>query len=853
MEPFRVFSQKGWRRTGAINVILAYVCAVILSVALSISVSRPGASLSRPTIIFQGSCTSSTSLNLALHLLVNILSGTVLASSSFFMQVLSSPSREEIDSAHSWLRSLDIGIPSVKNLHHVARFKSISWFVFLLSSVPIHLFFNSAIFSTSYMGSQWRLSLATEAFTKGAAFFPPGASLTPAGSAGPGYHWNKTYHYYEEPESPNKTVPKYSETGWLINGYSDYTYNVDDHPEYSLQGYGEPVPLNHYSDTMSIVRQNISSTAKEAGSWTFLDAQKCQTEYLSCNPRTRYGDVVVIIEDDGSVGWPRSRVFNFDPSTDLAATWDKIVPPDNVNSLWFSAQCATSREPLTRESIICTNTCLGALGRELSMFYLEDEIPAQESWSVAFFPDLRPGNTSLFGKGVTYNGTLDALQISHCLAKPAASNCQIGVSNALLLTVIVCVLLKAIQGTIVIWKLPYQSLVTPGDAIQSFILQPDLYTQGLGSLDIVDSQQLEFGLRRRWTPGEISDLTTVVKPRQWTRKERRIFSVIYHTAWSRTYTILFAGLSLLLAGLVYSSLASHNNYATSLDHSNGILQIDLEVLDLSYISTLLLANAPQLIFSVCYFSYNALITRIQVEKEWNSLGQSYKPLRVSYPSGEQVSTYRLQLPYFYSIPLISISITFHWLVSNAIFLFIVDGGYFLLDLGSLTSLQTFFQVSNASFIAVGYSPGFILVVFILTLVLIILLPILLSFQWLKGDMVAGGSNSLVISAACHMTDLDYSQRNIPSPEEPDLELVEHALYATSQNRGPSNAINKAETESNTHTDLNLAQRKLRWGAMSLPSQLGELALIDGGKDALHLGFGGEEHNVSTPKEGEYYV
>lgn len=96
--------------------------------------------------------------------------------------------------------------------------------------------------------------------------------------------------------------------------------------------------------------------------------------------------------------------------------------------------------------------------------------------------------------------------------------------------------------------------------------------------------------------------------------------------------------------------------------------------DLGYIGALLFANTPQLLLSFCYFSYNALITRFSVEKEWNSFSLSYRPLRVSYPTGQQVSSYRLQLPYQHSIPLIGISIVSHWLLSNAIYLFVIEGG-----------------------------------------------------------------------------------------------------------------------------------------------------------------------------------
>lgn len=85
---------------------------------------------------------------------------------------------------------------------------------------------------------------------------------------------------------------------------------------------------------------------------------------------------------------------------------------------------------------------------------------------------------------------------------------------------------------------------------------------------------------------------------------------------------------------------------------------------------------PQLLLSLSYFVYNSLFTRLCTEKEWCSYGIDYHSLRVTRPEGQQRSTYRLQLPYLYSIPLIVVSIVLHWLVSNALYVFVLEGGEF---------------------------------------------------------------------------------------------------------------------------------------------------------------------------------
>ncbi|KAI3320958.1 hypothetical protein HD806DRAFT_546783 [Xylariaceae sp. AK1471] len=806
MNSSRVFSQKGWRRAGAINVGVAYTCTLVLLLCLLISVSQ-NESLILPTIIFEGPCTTSSAVSLFLHLLLNIVSGAILASSNFFMQVLSAPSREEINRAHAWLRSLDIGIPSIKNLWHMSWFKLISWFIFFLSSVPIHLFFNSAIFQTKYLGSEWHLTIATEAFTEGAAFFPPGASLLPAGFS-------------------------------LSNDIYIWPF------------YGYPVSLMEYWDASSIARQNLASVAREAHGWAVLNTADCQTQYISCTPRTTYRDVVVIVETgaSNSAGWTRSEVFDFEPSSNLSSYWDSHVPPESINSLWFSAQCNTQRLlSNSGRDDKCKNTCLGALGGATPYYFNPKFVPPpQEPWLLSFFEDLRANNKSTLYQNHGFNDEFDNLRVRYCLAKPNQPTCKVGISNALLLVVVGCIFIKALQATIVVWKLPTASLVTPGDAIESFISDPDSRTQGLCTLDITDSERLEYGVRKRRTPSMNVPLPHMIYPRKWGKKQRRLASAITSSAWVRTYAILAPGLILLAAGLGESSAITQNNFSYSLDHTDVILAATFT---LNYFGALLLVNTPQLIFSLCYFSYNSLVTRLHVEREWNSFGSDFQPLRVSYPAGEQVSSYRLQLPYTYSIPMIAISISLHWLVSNAVFLLIIEGGFVQSDAQNAAELSAIFRVSDGSFIALGYSPFFFLVLFVTSFIFIICSPVLIGLQKLKYKMVTGGCNSLVISAACYLSDLATDQQTTHeqrscSPQQPPLDLTDNTTTLL-------DTRTKAIDE--TGQSLEMAQRKLRWGGMVLPRSLAECITTEDGEEVFHLGFGGVEDYIWEPNDNHYYA
>ncbi|KAH8589005.1 hypothetical protein B0O99DRAFT_582222, partial [Bisporella sp. PMI_857] len=100
-----------------------------------------------------GECNSIKKYNTGYHLAINILSTLLLGSSNYIMQCLSAPTRAEIDKAHMKGIWLDIGIPSLKNLKLIGQKRLILWIFLGVSSWPLHLFYNSAVFATLHAHS----------------------------------------------------------------------------------------------------------------------------------------------------------------------------------------------------------------------------------------------------------------------------------------------------------------------------------------------------------------------------------------------------------------------------------------------------------------------------------------------------------------------------------------------------------------------------------------------------------------------------------------------------------------------------------------------------------------------------
>jgi hypothetical protein len=161
-------------------------------------------------------------------------------------------------------------------------------------------------------------------------------------------------------------------------------------------------------------------------------------------------------------------------------------------------------------------------------------------------------------------------------------------------------------------------------------------------------------------------------------------------------------------------------------------------------------------------------------REYLGYARHRKPLRVSRPEGEQRSTYRLQLPYRYSAPLMATMAALHWLVARSIFL--VEINVFDYDGNPIAE-----KVS-----ACGYSAmAIVLSLFVSGAIILALLAN--GVRKLEPGMPLASSCSLAITAACHTPPGDEDAALLPLnygvviAEEPDNESnCEHACFSSKE-------------------------------------------------------------------------
>ncbi|WJG35913.1 uncharacterized protein FOBCDRAFT_140710 [Fusarium oxysporum Fo47] len=92
-------------------------------------------------IIYKGSCSTSRTLSVVIHLIINIFGSILLGASNYGMQCLSAPTRADVNKAHAKQGWLDIGILSFRNLRRVSRKKAVLWWLFnsvVFSSLTTH-------------------------------------------------------------------------------------------------------------------------------------------------------------------------------------------------------------------------------------------------------------------------------------------------------------------------------------------------------------------------------------------------------------------------------------------------------------------------------------------------------------------------------------------------------------------------------------------------------------------------------------------------------------------------------------------------------------------------------------------
>jgi hypothetical protein len=630
---------KGWRFGILCGAILAFfVFGVNLSFTIYGGITSETEDATRK-LLYSGNCEEVTKMSIGIHLLINLLSTLLLSASNYGMQCLSAPTRPEVDAAHAKKIWLDIGVLSVKNLSKISGKRRFLWVMLGLSSFPLHLFYNSAVYSSVY-AYDFDIFQTTEAVLK----------------------------------NPDPTV-FVNQTSSSYRGY-DRTENV--------------TAMYMYA---SFQENNL----------TRLENQDCIDAYSSSLFQTSRGNLI-------------------------------LVAADNTTQ---TVSLGLSNSDMDSVSSSCTPDPFGWMcGRTGTQLCDPDEATCtRKSVNVA---DWNP-----FGG-----------QIQYCLSEQVPQKCEIQFVPWLAYSVVCFNLIKASILLYTFFLIKENPLMTIGDAASSFLRYKDETTSGLC---LMSKQDIDWWAKN--LVGYNSKLIArplKVQPQKWSSvasRRRWIFMALMYVA------IMAICLGLFFFGLYASGFGPHTLLRLGIGAVDPRTFIQWSIPSSgtkALFSNVFIANAPQPILSMIYYTYNGLLTCFLLGLEWNSFARNRKGLRVtSSPRGYQRSSYTLQLPKKWAFPLMGLSALLHWLVSQSIFIVSIqfDENYSPVSRVNMVQNIAYNSASadgSVEYLTCAYSPSAILCTIILGVLMLVFVVGIGQVRYKSPEMPVVGSCSAAISAACHL-------------------------------------------------------------------------------------------------------
>lgn len=345
--------------------------------------------------IQRGNCDQTKKLSLWLHFAINVLSTALLGASNYCMQCLSSPTRQDIDKAHAQNIWLDIGIPSVRNLRRIEWKKIILWWLLGISSLPLHLMYNSAVFDT-LSTHQYNAYVVTKDFLSGAP-----------------------YNISIEGEAPADAKTRLDKLRDSISPNSDNPLERLD-PKNCILTYGGLYPKN--KDVLL-----VSNTINATNSFLLGQKNSWGSTWLFCGFRQEFYQLTCNVKDAAN------HAEDWSVSSDLS-----------VHSYWHV----------------------------VSPYVVSN---------------------------------LQKYPIDYCLSQTTAEKCALQFSLPIMLIVIICNLIKITCMILIMLMKGPQPLVTVGDAIASFLVEPDPATKNKCLADKYffrrndwQARKMTWKFERRW-------------------------------------------------------------------------------------------------------------------------------------------------------------------------------------------------------------------------------------------------------------------------------------------------------------------------------------------------------------------
>ncbi|KAJ5929587.1 hypothetical protein N7454_006537 [Penicillium verhagenii] len=273
-----------------------------------------------------------------------------------------------------------------------------------------------------------------------------------------------------------------------------------------------------------------------------------------------------------------------------------------------------------------------------------------------------------------FNGnTSESYHIQSCMAEKAGQYCKLWYSFPLFIVVIGFNLVKTAVLTYMWLGISDAPILTIGDAIASFLGHPDPESQ---NQCLLTSREVKS--RSRYMKS-IPTRKPLYQTKVFSNTRYRWSKAISTREWILLDLLWVIAIGTCISLLAYGviMIAKNDSEANSWTQPLGTADVNTLIYDTTWPASLVLnamiANSPQVIFSLLYFTCNGQLTAMTLAAEWSSFAKERKGLRVSNnPKQSQRSKYLLSIPFRYAAPLMATSALLHWLISQSLFVIGVE-------------------------------------------------------------------------------------------------------------------------------------------------------------------------------------
>ncbi|KAL3451747.1 hypothetical protein BJX65DRAFT_304331 [Aspergillus insuetus] len=669
------------------GVLLLNLVLLIIAVVRARSNEAGAEVLPTFKVIYDGDCAVSKGWDIALHLLINILSTAILGASNYTMQTLVAPTREEVNVAHKKGRWLDIGTPSTRNLFSVKGYRAFLWVVLLVTATPFHLLYNSVVFG----------AFATNVYP---VIIAP-SNLDPQQIQNYGTAGLKTC-FEDETGISWDLFAAHLATGRYTRLDATECFNLEN----TLRPHG----------IRAVVRFSDDLSVDDGGDLAFLSLGSNLGYWSYDGPEL---GLVRDAERFSETTW----AFTL-PSTDSAVVYDAYnytLPDCTSSGVSDSSTACNDANQLATWLLTVEPQTLNNVTT-----YIKTELVTP------IIPHIRDISCYSYASSSDYT-------TNDCLVIETQDRCKLMYNLPLSLSIIATAAIKVVAmflASRVDRAAHTPPLLTVGDAVASFITQPDETTKG-----------------RCWiTRHDVSNGTSARPGSQKLRARGRWIQAASVRRW--VITGLSCGTTLGVA-IYLLTLASQtlgpfkswfSDYGFGEYSKQGYPIIDIPNLTTApALASVLVANTPQFVITISYYFYNNVLTTMLASSEYNSYGTKRAGLRVSWPKKgtAQRSTYWLSIPYKYSVPLLLTYTTLHWIVSQSLFYTQT------IEYDQSLQAKTYNEGQESG---VAYSPVATLVSIVIGGVMVVILLALGFCRRYKSYLPLAGSSSIAISASCHPGD-----------------------------------------------------------------------------------------------------